>query len=399
MWHVSYLHNDAMRSHETSDAVERLVGDIGYNPLTRVHRSYRPLVASGLIDTLKKQWADSWGARMEHLLRYAVLALLDQPRADIRDIVRLYVDKDFRKVVVAGIVDEQIRHFWTKEFPNMNYMTAIDGVAPIANKLGAFLANPIIRRIVCEPEQPLRFRSMMDQGEVLIVNLAKGRIGVDMATRHNHTYRGLFRCGYCNGPMVPELQKGHVYYRCKTTGCLTKTVREEMLTEAIEASLRLTELSAPDMADFNVRLQAWITGDEDQAWEKSWHLRQSNLADRIDRLTDALVERLIDRDAYAERRKRLGLEEETLAEERRMMAKRDEKAAHISTLAELANSLVSSLRLADSAEKRRLVEMTTSNRRVCGKDIYLKPSDWLFEIENTVGVLSGAPDRDRDRRG
>lgn len=154
---------------------------LGYNPLTRVHRSHRPLVASGLIDTLKKQWADSWGARMEHLLRYAVLALLDQPKADIRDIVRLYVDKEFRKAVVAGIVDEQVRHFWTKEFPNMNYMNAIDGVAPIANKLGAFLANPLIRRIVCEPEQPLRFRHIMDQGEVLIVNLAKGRVGIDMA--------------------------------------------------------------------------------------------------------------------------------------------------------------------------------------------------------------------------
>jgi site-specific DNA recombinase len=218
-------------------------------------------------------------------------------------------------------------------------------------------------------------------------------------TRHDHTYRGLFRCGHCNGPMVPELQKGHVYYRCKTTGCVTKTVREEALTKGIEACLSLTELSAPDMTDFNVRLQAWITGDEDQAWEKSWYLRQSNLADRIDRLTDALVERLIDRDAFAERRKRLALEEETLAEERRLMAKRDEKAAHIRTLAELANSLVSSVRLADSSEKRRLVEMTTSNRRVCGKDVYIEPSDWVAEIENTVGVLSGAPARDRDRRG
>jgi type IV secretory pathway VirB4 component len=154
---------------------------LGYNPLTRVPPSLRPLVTSGLIETLKKQWADAWGARMEHLLRYAMLALLDQPQADIRDIVRLYVDKEFRREVVAGIRGEQVRHFWTKEFPNMNYMNAIDGVAPIANKLGAFLANPLIRRSICEPEEPIRFRSVMDKGEILIVNLAKGRIGVDMA--------------------------------------------------------------------------------------------------------------------------------------------------------------------------------------------------------------------------
>lgn len=124
---------------------------LGYNPLGRVHLSFRPLLASGLIETLKKQWADSWGARTEHLLRYAILALLDQPQADIRDIVRLYIDKEFRREVVARIADEQVRTFWTKEFPNMNYMNSIDGVAPIANKLGAFLAHPIVRRAMCEP--------------------------------------------------------------------------------------------------------------------------------------------------------------------------------------------------------------------------------------------------------
>ena len=118
---------------------------------------------------------------MEHLLRYAVLALLDQPQADLRDIVRLYVDKEFRKAVVAGIRDEQVRAFWTSEFPSMNYVNAIDGVAPIANKLGAFLAHPVVRAAICEPEQPLRFRRIMDQGEIVIVNLAKGRLGTDMA--------------------------------------------------------------------------------------------------------------------------------------------------------------------------------------------------------------------------
>jgi hypothetical protein len=50
--------------------------------------------------------------------------------ADIRDIVRLYIDKEFRREVVSRITDEEVRAFWTKEFPNMNYMNAIDGVAP-----------------------------------------------------------------------------------------------------------------------------------------------------------------------------------------------------------------------------------------------------------------------------
>jgi len=153
----------------------------GYNPLTYVSEAYRPLVASGLIETLKKQWADAWGARMEHLLRYSLLALLEQPQSTLEDIVPMFLDKEMRRSVVRSINDSVVRQFWTKEFPKMNYKTAADGVAPIANKLGAFLAHPLVRRSVCEPQQPLRFRKIMDEGQILIVNLAKGRLGSDVS--------------------------------------------------------------------------------------------------------------------------------------------------------------------------------------------------------------------------
>ena len=153
----------------------------GYNPMTRVSAAHRPLVASGLIETLKKQWPDAWGARMEHLLRYAILALLETPQADIQDIVRLYVEKDFRQTVLQHVQDPQVLAFWIEEFPRMNYQNAADGVAPIANKLGAFLANPVVRKALCEPKTPLRFRQIMDDGQSLIVSLAKGQLGTDTA--------------------------------------------------------------------------------------------------------------------------------------------------------------------------------------------------------------------------
>ena len=153
----------------------------GYNPLARVPEHLRPLVASGFIETLKKQWSDSWGARMEHMLRYAILALLDQPRTDLRDIIKLYLDKDFRRQVVSRIQNEQVRSFWIEEFPRMNLVTTADGLPPIANKLGVFLANPVVRNAVCQPRYHLRFRRIMDEGGIVIVNLAKGRVGADVA--------------------------------------------------------------------------------------------------------------------------------------------------------------------------------------------------------------------------
>ncbi|KCV82450.1 hypothetical protein ATO10_05896 [Actibacterium atlanticum] len=153
----------------------------GYNPLTSVPSRYRPLVASGLIDAFKKQWADAWGVRMEHLMRHAVLTLLDQPRADLRDVLPLFLDKHLRAQMLSNVQDPQLRFFWQEEFPKMNYKSTLDGVAPIANKLGAFLAHPTVRQALCEPKTPLRFRRIMDEGQVLIVNLAKGHLGGGLA--------------------------------------------------------------------------------------------------------------------------------------------------------------------------------------------------------------------------
>ncbi|MDE2789540.1 MAG: type IV secretory system conjugative DNA transfer family protein [Paracoccaceae bacterium] len=153
----------------------------GYNPLTPVPAEYRPLVASGLIDVFKKQWADAWGMRMEHLLRHAVLTLLDQPRANLRDVMKLFLSKGERARMLSRVTDPQLRSFWQDEFPEMNYKNAIDGVAPISNKLGVFLAHPNIRRALCEPKEPLRCRRIMDEGQHPIVNLGKGRLGADVA--------------------------------------------------------------------------------------------------------------------------------------------------------------------------------------------------------------------------
>ena len=179
----------------------------GYNPLTYVSAAYRPLVASGLIDTLKKQWSDAWGARMEHLLRYSILALLEQPGVTLEDIMPMFLDKDYRRSVVSGIEDPVVRQFWTAEFPKMNYKTAADGIAPIANKLGAFLAHPIVRKAICKPETPLRFRRLMDEGQVLIVNLAKGRLGADIA----NILGGLIVSGFAHAAYsrqnVPEQER------------------------------------------------------------------------------------------------------------------------------------------------------------------------------------------------
>ncbi len=155
--------------------------EYGYNPLTRVSDEYRPLVVSGLITTLKKQWADAWGARMEHLLRFALFALLEQPSANLEDIMPLFLNEQFRERALEYITDPQVRNFWAFEFKKLRYQNSVDGISPIANKLSGFLAHPLLRKVVCHPEKPIRLRQVMDEGRPLIINLAKGKLGTDSA--------------------------------------------------------------------------------------------------------------------------------------------------------------------------------------------------------------------------
>lgn len=155
---------------------------LGYNPLTRVSAPYRPLVASGLISVMKKMWSDAWGVRMEHILRNTLLALLDQPHATLPDILHMLSDKRFRAAAIRNIENEQVRLFWTKEFPAYPARFVADAIAPIQNKVGAFLSDPRLRRFVCPEGRGLRLREIMDEGKVLLVNLSKGVLGEDSAS-------------------------------------------------------------------------------------------------------------------------------------------------------------------------------------------------------------------------
>lgn len=226
-----------------TDVIHWRVGDpacpYGYNPLTRVPQARRPLVASGFVETLKKQWGDSWGPRMEHLLRQAVLALLDQPSANMGDIVRLYVDKDFRRGVVARLTDPQLCFFWRVEFARMNYVTAIDGVAPIANKVSALLANPVVRESLCEPKQPIRFRKAMDEGQIILVSLAKGRVGADVA----NVVGGLIMTNILNAAMtrhdLPQDQRRPFFLYADEFHAFTTASVADLLSEARKYGLGL----------------------------------------------------------------------------------------------------------------------------------------------------------------
>ncbi|MCC8977607.1 type IV secretory system conjugative DNA transfer family protein [Bradyrhizobium acaciae] len=154
----------------------------GYNPLRHVAPQYTALAASGLMEVFKKMWPDAWGVRMEHILRNVLMALLEQPSATMHDVLKVISNKAFRRRLTQSLQNETVRHFLETEFERFSSGYRADGIAPIQNKIGAFLTDPLLNRILTAPQQDLRLRQAMDEGKVLIVNLAKGRIGDDSSS-------------------------------------------------------------------------------------------------------------------------------------------------------------------------------------------------------------------------
>ncbi|MCX6746218.1 MAG: type IV secretion system DNA-binding domain-containing protein, partial [Candidatus Parcubacteria bacterium] len=152
---------------------------ISFNVLEKVAPEYRHLISSGLIGVFKKLWADSWGPRLEYLLRNAILALLEYPDSTLLGINRLLIDKEYRKKVVAKVQDPVIKSFWTDEYTKYGPQFQVEAISPIQNKIGQFLSTALIRNIVGQVKSSIDLRKAMDEGKILILNLSKGRIGED----------------------------------------------------------------------------------------------------------------------------------------------------------------------------------------------------------------------------
>ncbi|MEK9168384.1 MAG: type IV secretion system DNA-binding domain-containing protein [Patescibacteria group bacterium] len=152
---------------------------IAFNPLEQVDVEYRHLVASGMMGVFKKIWPDVWSARMEYILNNTLLALLEYPGSTLLGIMRMLAEKDYRQKIVNNLQDPIIKAFWTNEFARYTQRLETEAVAAIQNKVGQFVANPIIRNIIGQTHSTIDMQKIMDEGKILIINLSKGKIGED----------------------------------------------------------------------------------------------------------------------------------------------------------------------------------------------------------------------------
>jgi Predicted ATPase len=154
---------------------------VAFNPLEVTDPNRKPNISSEVIGVLKRMFGESWGPRLEYILRYTILALLDRPETTMLDITRMLTDKRFRKETLDYCKDVTVLQFWKGEFGQWGEKQVNEAIAPVLNKVGAFTANPIIRNIIGQPKSSFNIREIMDDGKILVVNLSKGLIGEDNA--------------------------------------------------------------------------------------------------------------------------------------------------------------------------------------------------------------------------
>jgi hypothetical protein len=166
-------------THRANDVIYLNAPDphsIGFNPLHIPPGANIHLHASEVVSAMKKVWQDSWGVRLEYILRYCILTLLHTPGSTLLDIQPLLLDKEYREGMLAGIADPAITSFWEREFDRYSPSVRHEVISSILNKSGVFLADDTLRTILGNKDS-ISLLDIIETGKILIVNASKGLIG------------------------------------------------------------------------------------------------------------------------------------------------------------------------------------------------------------------------------
>lgn len=153
-----------------------------FNPLEQVPEELKMRVTIGFIEIFHKLFGSNWSPRLEHVLRYTTLALLDTPGTTILSILKMLSDKNYRQTIVRGIQDNVVKNFWVNEFAGWSEKYDNEAITPLLNKVGQFVATNMIRNIVGQPENKIDFREIMDNRKILLMKISKGILGEENAS-------------------------------------------------------------------------------------------------------------------------------------------------------------------------------------------------------------------------
>ncbi len=200
-------------------------------------------------------------------------------------------------------------------------------------------------------------------------------------TRHNHLLGGLFRCRECQGPMTPERQKAHVYYRCHQKSCPTGSAREDKLEKEICNVLKHCVLTVTQATKLRNLFIVWFEKDEGATLAEQASLELAKINTRISSLTDKFIDDLIDETSFNTKKKELVIDEAKWKKHASQKVTFEQRQVTLENYIELAKNLYFTYQNAARHQKREIVNFATSNRTVSGKNVCVEPSKWVSTLQ------------------
>ncbi len=213
---------------------------VAFNMLENIDPAFNSIVCSGLVGIFKKIYAESWGPRLEHILRNTILALLEYPGTTMLGIIRILQDTEYRRMIVNKVEDPVVKAFWVEEFEKMQDKFRVEAISPILNKVGQFLSSPTIRNIVGQPKSTIDLRFFMDKGKIVIVNLSKGKIGEDNSSLLGAMFITKFQLDAMSRANIPEKERKDFYLYVDEFQNFATEAFATILSEARKYHLNLT---------------------------------------------------------------------------------------------------------------------------------------------------------------
>jgi DNA invertase Pin-like site-specific DNA recombinase len=268
------------------------------------------------------------------------------------------------------------------------------------NGLSTLLNNPFYVGIVRISQtnetfagihEPLISKSLFDR----VQNVLSGKVFARIQS-HSFLFRRMLSCATCNYSLIGERQKGTVYYRCHSKECRGTSIKEEAISAQVARFLGMLQFSDEEQKYLHAKIvelrRDWVTQKEDRI--RNFRLQLDRLKERLTRLTDVYLDREIEKSVFDERRAQLVSEQKKVEED---LSNIDRSGDSLEKILELASRASLTHRLAEPDEKREILKIVTSNRKVCGKKLELEPSFPFGEIANRFKNAHCDPYRDIPR--
>ncbi len=213
---------------------------VSFNPIEEVPPELKMRVTIGFIEIFKKLFGANWTPRLEHVLRYTTLALLDTPGTTILSILKMLTDKNYRQTIVRNIQDNVVKNFWVNEFAGWSEKFDNEAITPLLNKVGQFVSTNMIRNIVGQPENRIDFRDIMDNKKIFLMKVSKGLLGEENAALLGSiAITKIYQAAMARADQAEEDRQDWYLYVDEFHNFATDTF-DEILSEARKYRLNLT---------------------------------------------------------------------------------------------------------------------------------------------------------------